>query len=43
MSLLCPVDKCKEQKGPCNCEKVMAGIITVIAFIGVYHHLITTP
>lgn len=43
MSLFCPVVKCKEQKGPCDCEKIMAAVVSVVAFIGMYHHLITVP
>lgn len=36
MSLFCPLAKCKEVKGPCNCEKVMGVIVALIAFVGVY-------
>ena len=43
MSLVCPIAKCKEQSGPCNCEKIIGAIIVAAAFFAVYHHVITTP
>ncbi len=33
MSLFCPMGKCKEKSGPCNCEKAMGvAAIAAIAF-----------
>ena len=43
MSLFCPLAKCKEEKGPCRCEKAMSVIVVLAAFAGLYHHFITAP
>lgn len=36
MSLCCPRVQCKEQKGMCGCEKIMAVVIAAIALIALY-------
>ena len=43
MSLVCPIAKCKEQKGPCVCEKVMSVLVAIVLFVGVYRHIILQP
>jgi len=40
MSLFCPMKGCKEQKGPCKCEKIMGVIIVLVAVVFLIKHFI---
>jgi hypothetical protein len=36
MSLICPRAKCKQQEGPCTCEKILAVVVGAAIFFGLY-------
>ena len=38
MSIMCPMEKCKAQKGPYTCEKVMGVVVLLAAAFGLYKH-----
>ena len=38
MSLFCPREACKAQKGMCTCEKIMSLVIVVVAAYFLFRH-----